>query len=167
MVLHHARYFPLSSHYRIITDVPHRPKESLDQLRARVKGLEKPSRTSPLYSKLGWPLLAAGALLWLILILIPGHHFLSSLLALLLIGSGVAAIAMSFVSAHSEGVEETERARLIRERNEIARCLYLEGKIPDGKGLVGRCRLYDFDMVDLPYCIYCREYTASKGEPKV
>lgn len=120
-----------------------------------------------MYSKIGWPLLAAGALLWLILLLIPGHFFLTSLLALLLIGAGAGAISMSFVSAHSEGVEESERARMIRERNELERCLYLEGQVPDGKGKVGRCRLYEFDMIDLPYCIYCREYTPSKGEPEV
>ena len=152
---------------RIIPLVPNRTQESLPQLRARVRRLEMPSRTSPTYSKVGWPLLGAGVLLWIVLLLIPGHHFLLSILALILIGVGVSSVATSFVSAHSEDVEEAERARLIRERDDLERCLYLEGKVPDGKGRVGRCRRYEFDMVDLPYCIYCREYTPSRGEPDV
>jgi hypothetical protein len=147
--------------------VSHKPQESLDRLRDRVERLQKPSLTSPLYFKLGWPLLAVGVLLWLVVLVVPEVPPLLSILALLLIAAGAIAIAMSVVSAHSEGVEESERARLIRERTLLERCLYLEGNVPDGKGKVGRCRLYDFDMVDLPYCLYCREYTSPKGEPEV
>ena len=143
------------------------PKESMDQFRTRVKHLEKPSRTSPMYGRVGWPLLLIGLLIWLVTFLIPGTPFLVSILALVLSGAGGAAIALSFVSAHSEGVEGTERERCIRERSVVSRCLYLEGKVPDGRGIVGRCRLYEFDMVDLPYCLYCREYKPSKGKPEV
>ncbi len=153
--------FPYNLH------VPHRPRESLEQFQERVRRLEKPYLTSPMYSRAGWPALGLGVLLWLIEIILPGSQLLSAFIGLVLIGAGVGAIIMSLISAHSEGVEESERARLIRERDSLSRCLYLEGKVPDGKGNVGRCRLYEFDMVDYPYCIYCKEYTASEGEPEV
>ncbi len=151
----------------IIIPVPHRPKESLDRFRARVQSLETPRPTSPIYAKVGWPVLAVGAILWLIETILPGHQFLMAIGAIVFIGLGVASIATSIFSAHSEGVEESERARRIRERNLISRCVYLEGNVPDGKGRVGRCRLYEFDMVDLPYCLYCREYAPMKGSPEV
>jgi hypothetical protein len=147
--------------------VTDKPKESLDQLRARVKSLERPNLTSPLYSKIGWPFLILGILLWIVIPFTPGGNLLMALLGTLVLVVGVYGVAMSFMSAHSEGVEENERARLIRERSVVSKCLYLEGKVPDGKGDVGRCRYYEFDMVDMPYCIYCRQYTPTKGEPRV
>ena len=147
--------------------MPDRPKEPLDQFRHRVTRLEVPRLTSNLYSKAGWPIFGIGVVLWLIQLLVTGIRFLPSLLALLLIGLGAASVAMSLFSAQSEGVEEAERARRIRERSSSVRCLYLEGKVPDGKGAVGWCRLYEFDMVDLPYCLYCKEYVPSKGSPEV
>ena len=147
--------------------MPHSPKESLEQLRARVERLEKPSLTSPLFSRVGWPLLGVGLIIWLAALILPRSHFIAYLLGLIFVGSGLVAVVMSFISAHSEGVEETEHKRRIREKSVVARCLYLEGKVPDGKGTVGRCRLYEFDMVDYPYCLYCKEYAPSKGEPEV
>ena len=141
--------------------------ESLDQLKKRVERLEKPNPTSYLYAKFGWPITSAGALIWIIQAFMTGSHFFLSIISLLLIGLGAALVAVSFVSAHSEGVEKSERERRIREKNKVSRCLYLEGNISEGKGSVGRCTLYEFDMVDYPYCIYCKEYTATKGSPNM
>jgi len=144
-----------------------KPPETLDQLRTRVRKLDKPNLTSPIYSKVGWPFLGLGLLFWLISIFSPGGNFLLALLGTLLLFVGGYSVVMSFMSAQSEGVEVTERSRLIRERNVVSRCLYLEGRIPDGKGNVGRCTYYEFDMTDLPYCIYCKAYTPNKGNPNV
>lgn len=120
-----------------------------------------------MFSKAGWPLLGVGLIVWLVEVFTPGFQIILAILAAGLIGAGVMAVAMSFFSAHSEGVESSEKERKIRDRSTIARCLYLEGSVPDGKGKVGRCRLYEFDLVDLPYCVYCREYVPVKGSPEI
>jgi hypothetical protein len=143
------------------------PKESLDRFKRRVAYLEKPTQTSPLFSKVGWPMLGFGILFWLIEIFTPDSQFILTVFATIGVLAGIFSIVMSFISEHSEGVEGKERDRLIRERTGVARCLYLEGKVPDGRGLVGRCRLYDFDMINHPYCIYCGEYSSSEGKPDV
>ncbi len=142
-------------------------RENLQNFRNRVERLEKPALTSPFYSKIGWPVLIAGGLIWLITVVLPGSQFIPALMSAVLIAIGAVSVVMSYLSEHSEGIEETEKSKRIRDRSNVAKCLYLEGKVPDGKGIVGRCRLYEFDMTDLPYCIYCREYTSSKGEPDV
>jgi len=129
--------------------------------------LEMPRPTSTLFSRAGWPLLGIGVIFWIAEIFMPRPHFLVVIPAIGFVGLGVVAVAISFFSAHSEGVEESERARRIRDRSTSARCLYLEGNVPDGKGTVGRCTLYQFDMVDLPYCLYCKEYSPVKGSPEV
>ncbi|MFH1676474.1 MAG: hypothetical protein ABIC40_05560 [bacterium] len=144
-----------------------KPGESLDQLKKRVERLEKPNPTSQLYARFGWPITGIGVLIWIVQAFMPGNHFFLSILSLILIGLGASLVAVSFVSAHSEGVEKSEKERRIREKNKVSRCLYLEGNISEGKGSVGRCTLYEFDMVDYPYCVYCREYTATKGSPKM
>ncbi|MCK4719819.1 hypothetical protein KAU08_04130, partial [bacterium] len=133
----------------------------------RVAYLEKPTQTSPLFSKVGWPMLVAGIFFWLIELFMPGSQFILTVIATIGVLAGIFSSVMSFISEHSEGVEGKERVRLIRERTGVARCLYLEGKVPDGRGLVGRCRLYDFDMINHPYCIYCGEYSSSEGKPDV
>ncbi len=112
-------------------------------------------------------MLGAGIISWLIEIFTPGSQFILTVFATIGVLAGIFSIVMSFISEHSEGVEGKERDRLIRERTGVARCLYLEGKVPDGRGLVGRCRLYDFDMINHPYCIYCGEYSSSEGKPDV
>jgi hypothetical protein len=111
--------------------------------------------------------LIGGVLVWLLTIFLPGSQFVAALLSALLIAIGAVAVVMSFLSEHSEGIEGTEKARKIRDRGVVSKCLYLEGKIPDGKGKVGHCRLYDFDMSEYPYCIYCKEYKPGKGVPDV
>lgn len=143
------------------------PKESLDRFKRRVAYLEKPTQTSPLFSKVGWPMLGIGIFCWLIELFTPDSQFVLTVFATIGVLAGIFSIVMSFISEHSEGVEGRERDRLIRERTGVARCLYLEGKVPDGRGLVGRCRLYDFDMINHPYCIYCGEYSSSAGKPDV
>ncbi len=112
-------------------------------------------------------MLGAGILFWLIEIFMPESPFILTVFATIGVLAGIFSIVLSFISEHSEGVEGKERDRLIRERTGVARCLYLEGKVPDGRGLVGRCRLYDFDMINHPYCIYCGEYSSSEGKPDV
>jgi hypothetical protein len=139
----------------------------LQELKDRSKQLSIPRPTSPLYSKAGWPLLGVGVIFWIIEVILPHGSFFVLIFALIFVGAGTMSVAMSMFSAHSEGVEENERVRRIRDRSTSARCLYLEGSVPDGKGTVGRCRLYEFDMVDLPYCLYCAEYTPAKGNPSV
>mgnify|MGYP005620595223 CR=1 FL=1 len=153
--------------FGIIIIVSGQPSESLDKLRARVRDLETPRPTSPIYWKIGWPMLAVGALLWFIEEFLPGPQYLMAICAFLFLAMGAASVGIGAYSAHSEGVEQTEKERRIKERSKNSRCLYLEGNVPDGKGIVGRCRLYEFDMVDLPYCLYCREYTPQKGSPNV
>jgi hypothetical protein len=151
----------------IMAAVPEEHRQLLLELKQRAKQLETPRPTSPLFSKAGWPLLGVGLVLTLVEIVIPHTNFLLLALAAILLVAGIFAVAMSLFSAHSEGLEETERSRRIRERSTSARCLYLEGLVPDGKGSVGRCRLYEFDMVDLPYCLYCKEFAPAKGNPEV
>jgi len=153
--------------FRIIRIVEEKPRESLDSLKKRVAELEKLKPTSPIFTIIGWPLLGLGILLWFVLLFLEGQNYLVSILALAMIGGGAAMIVISFLSQHSESVEYKEKQRQIRERSDTARCLYLEGKMPDGRGSVGRCRLYEFDMTDLPYCLYCKEYRPSKGNPEV
>jgi hypothetical protein len=147
--------------------VPKHLKESLEHFRTRVAKLEKPSDTSPLYAMLGWPMLALGLLFWIVDFIIPGSRFILSFLGAFGVLAGIAALIMSYVSEHSEGIEGKEHDKVIRERSGVSRCLYLEGKVPDGKGIVGHCRLYEFDMIEYPYCIYCREFTTPKGNPEV
>jgi hypothetical protein len=120
-----------------------------------------------MYWKIGWPMVAVGAVLWFFEAFLPGTQFFMGLGAIVFLGAGAASVGIGVFSAHSEGVEKNEKERRIRDRSKTLRCLYLEGNVPDGKGTVGRCRLYEFDMVDMPYCLYCREYTASKGTPRV
>jgi len=129
--------------------------------------LEKPSLTSPFYAKVGWPVLIAGGVIWLGTLILPGSQFVAALLSAVLMAFGATAVVMSFMSEHSEGIEDKEKSRRIRDRSVVSKCMYLEGKVPDGKGLVGRCRLYEFDMTEYPYCIYCKEYTSSQGVPEV
>ncbi len=147
--------------------MPHRPQESLENLRERVGKLETPRLTSPTYSRFGWPMVAIGAILWFIDTLLEGVQIAVGLGAIVFLAIGGYAVATSIFSAHSENVEKEERDRRIRERSKIMRCIYLEGNVPDGKGMVGQCKLYDFDMVDLPCCLYCKEYSPTKGSPKV
>ncbi|MCX6646094.1 MAG: hypothetical protein NTY09_07035 [bacterium] len=147
--------------------VPKQLKETLDQFRERVSKIEKPTQTSPLYAKLGWPMLGLGLVFLLFDFFAPGSYFILSFLGSLGVLGGIGALAMSYISEHSEGVEGRERDKLIRERSATSRCLYLEGKVPEGKGTMGRCRLYEFDMADYPYCIHCKEYTSPKGNPNV
>jgi len=147
--------------------VPENPRESLDAFRSRVEKLESTTPTSPLLFKIGWPVLAVGLVIWIICLFLPGAQFFTSLFSLALIGLGLLLVGMSYVSSHSEGVEKSERARRIKDRNSNRRCIHLEGNVPEGKGSVGRCRHYEFDMVDYPYCIYCREYSPGKGSPKM
>lgn len=147
--------------------MPKHVKESLEHFRDRVAKLEKPTETSRLYATLGWPMFGLGLLFWVADFFTPGSRLVLTFLGTFGVLGGIGALIMSYVSEHSEGIEGKERGRLIRERSGTARCLYLEGKVPEGKGTVGRCRLYEFDMVDYPYCIYCREYKASEGDPDV
>jgi hypothetical protein len=112
-------------------------------------------------------MLGVGFVFWLIVILTNHLNFFTLILAIILIGGGALAVFLSFLSAHSEDIEGKERARKIHVRSMSARCIYLEGAVPDGKGTIGHCRLYNFDMIGLPYCIYCQEYTPGKGNPNV
>lgn len=147
--------------------VPRQVKEPLDRFMERVARIEKPGKTSPLYAMLGWPMLGLGLVFLLVDFFAPGGRLILSFLGAFGVIGGIAALLMSYINEHSEGIEGRERDKLIRERSTTLRCLYLEGKVPEGRGTMGRCRLYEFDMIDHPFCIYCREYTSSKGNPEV
>ena len=95
-------------------------------------------------------MLGVGLVFWLVVLLTSHLNFFTLIIAVILVGGGALAVVLSFFSLHSEGIEIRERARKIRDRSTIARCIYLEGSVPDGKGIIGRCRLYEFDMIDLP-----------------
>ena len=144
-------------------------KESLADLKTRVKNLEKPMSTSPVFKGLAIPILIAALLCWVFAAFSPG---LSTPMTVLLIVSGlllfvlgIIAVYMKYVNEHSETMETSQREQKIKERSSSSRCIYLEGKVSDSKGTVGRCRLYDFDMIEYPYCIYCKEYNPVKGNP--
>lgn len=151
----------------IICPVPVDFSENLEQLQTRVRKLEVNYNTSTLFSTLGWSCLGIGTVIWTLVLFTGGGKFFPSLLSLALTAVGASLVALSFFASHSEKVESAERQRRIREKNTVNRCLYLEGNVPEGKGSIGRCQLYDFNMADYPYCIYCREYSPSMGSPKI
>ena len=139
--------------------------EPLDEFQKRVQSLERSRSTSQLFMKVALPLLAFGAIFWIIDFFMTKPNFLVFILAVILVAFGALAYILSLLSAHSESIEESERARRIRHLSTVARCIYLEGSVPDGKGAVGFCLLYQLTLVDYPYCIYCKEYTHPQGPP--
>lgn len=147
------------------------PKETLANFRKRVADMEKPTRTSPAFKWSGIVvlLLALFCLLQGMLNpVIPRWMTWSYIgLGLILLIVGGILLAVKFMSDHSEDVEGQERKEKISERSGRTRCVYLEGNVPDGRGVVGRCRLYEFDMVEHPYCLYCHEYHPRTGSPDV
>jgi hypothetical protein len=143
------------------------PKENLENLKARVRKLEKPNRSSPVSGRIAWPLTWAGLLFIVIHFFSPGGAYALLVFGSILLCAGIFFLVVHFTSAKSEEIEAEDKAKRIRERSGSKRCIYLEGKIPDGKGTIGRCRRYEFDMVEHPYCLYCREYTTGKGSPRV
>lgn len=142
-------------------------RQSFEELKDYTRRMETHRPTSPMFSWVGWPLLSVGLLVWLIAILNQKSPFILYALAAVLVIAGLSSVFISFISANSEAVEEKERLRKIRERSTSAKCIYLEGSVPEGKGTIGRCRLFEFDMVDLPYCLYCKEYQPLSGNPQV
>jgi len=159
---------PFSLYNSRVTGVP---KENLEHFKKRVESLEKKTSTAPVLKWTGIAILIFALLSFMQSAFNPvipvWMTWAFAVLGMILVVVGSVVIAGKFLSDHSEGVEEQERKFNIRERSGRARCVYLEGRVPDGKGIVGRCKLYEFDMIEYPYCLYCDEYRAMGGSPDV
>ena len=133
------------------------PREELSHFKGRVKAVESRRKVASFYLYITIPS-AAMALALLIASLAVKLNCLLTILGIILVVITAAGFYMWFHFKQAEEFEETRRGDRIREMNGQGKCVYLEGKVPDGSGKIGKCILYGFTLDDLPYCIYCREY---------
>jgi len=135
-------------------------KEPWDDFQKRVIALEK-GHARPIFC--GW---FEGAVIASVigLIIIGLYNFAVRafwiyFIGALLFGCGIAIIIMLHLVKLGTSAEIKARLRLIEERGKIARCIYLNGSLPsDENSEKGFCNLYNQNLEDYPYCIYCKNY---------
>ena len=134
-----------------------RPKEELPHFKARVKAIESRRKVAIVYLIIALPSVAL-AVIFLITSLIWQLRCLWNLVGIILLLVTAGSLYMWFHFKKAEEFEDERRRERIREMNGPGKCAYLEGKVPDGTGKIGKCILYDFTLDSYPYCIYCNEY---------
>ncbi len=139
-----------------------KPKEDLPHFKTRVAAIEKRRHAATFYLIIAIPF---GAIAIILLI----ANLFGFRGGCLLIFLGVISICFTAGSLYlyyhfkqAEEFEEKRRSERIREFNGTAKCIYLDGKVPDGSGKIGKCVLYGFTLDELPFCIYCGEYRPRK-----
>jgi hypothetical protein len=86
-------------------------------------------------------------------------------IGLIFVALAIVAIYMWYQFKRAEEFEDRLRSDRLKELNGAAKCMYLEGSVPDGTGRIGKCVLYNFTLDDHPYCVYCYEYQPkTRGE---
>jgi Ca2+/Na+ antiporter len=135
------------------------PKENLPQFKARVKQVESRRYMSGSLLKYVWPSLGL-TFLFLILNLFKQLNCWWTLVGAFFIAVAIISVYLWFQFKKAEEFEERLRAERIRDMNGSLKCIYLEGKVPDGSGKIGKCVLYGFTLDAHPYCIYCYEHRA-------
>lgn len=140
------------------------PKENLPQFKARVAQVESRRHMSGCLLKIVCPAIGLAAL-FLVISLFKQLSCWWNLAGAFFIAVAIATAYLWFQFKKAEEFEERLRGQRIRDMNGALKCTYLEGKVPDGSGKIGKCVLYSFTLDAHPYCIYCYEHRAKlKGE---
>jgi Ca2+/Na+ antiporter len=133
------------------------PSEDFEHFKARVRAIESGRKTSDIYLYIAIPTGTVSIIL-LIYSLVGRLSCIFNILGIVMLVVTVASIYYWFQTKRAEEfVDERRRERII-ELNGSAKCVYLEGYVPDGSSRIGRCILYKFTLTEYPYCIYCSEY---------
>jgi len=133
------------------------PKENLPQFKARVAQVESRRFMSGSLLKYVFPSICL-AVIFLIMSLFKQLSCWWTLAGAIFIAASIVTVYLWFQFKKAEEFEERLRGQRIRDMNGALKCIYLEGKIPDGSGKIGKCVLYGFTLDAHPYCIYCHEH---------
>ena len=140
------------------------PKENLPQFKARVAQVESRRFMSGSLLKYVYPSIGL-AVLFLVMSLFKQLSCWWTFAGAIFIAVAIVTAYLWFQFRKAEEFEERLRGQRIRDMNGPLKCIYLEGKVPDGSGKIGKCVLYGFTLDAHPYCIYCHEHRVKlKGE---
>ena len=133
-------------------------RESLESLKVRAEALENAQPLSAAFVKFALP--SMGLTLLLLFINLFEHlNFFWVLVALASLSMTVFSSFLWFQTRKAEEFEIVIRRKKLRDLSGSNKCRYLDGNLPDGRGRLGTCTNYSFTLDELPYCLYCREYS--------
>ncbi len=141
------------------------PKENLPMFKNRVKQVESRRHLSGSLIKYVYPSIGLAAL-FLVINAFKKLSCLWTFAGLVFLFIAVVTTYLWYQFRKAEEFEEKLRGQRIRDMNGVLKCIYLEGKVPDGSGKIGKCVLYGFTLDAYPYCIYCHEHRPKPGAEK-